>query len=341
MTEPIRLAIAGAGLFVRDAHIPAIQALGDRFRIVAIYSRTRASAEAAQALLPYPVDIYTELDPMLARADVEAVDVALPVEPLPEAVEKALAAGKHVISEKPVSPDVATGRGLIEFARAYPGQQWMVAENDRFEAAYQRAGELIRAGAIGRPLLASWLLPISVKPDNKYYHTPWRRSGTWPGGFLLDGGVHHSAIFRTVLGEIASVSAQVKQMREDLPPADTVSASLLFASGALGSYTITYASGAPFRTAVEIIGEDGALRVNHGMLEVSEGGSMRGESIERGDAVQTEFAAFADAVREGTPHRNSPLEALRDVAVVEAILKSGETGERVAVEDVSDLGAAS
>jgi predicted dehydrogenase len=127
---------------------------------------------------------------MLARPDVEAVNVILPIEPLPEAVEKSLAAGKHVISEKPIAPDVATGRRLIQFARAYPKQVWMVAENDRYEPAFQQAGDLIRAGAIGKPLMASWSLPMSMQPDNKFYHTPWRRSGTFPGGFLLDGGVH-------------------------------------------------------------------------------------------------------------------------------------------------------
>jgi len=95
---------------------------------------------------------------------------------------------------------------------------------------------LVRAGAIGGSLLASWMLPISVKPDNKYYHTAWRRSGTFPGGFLLDGGVHHAAILRQVVGEIASISAEVKQLRVDLPPADTLSASLAFANGAVGSY---------------------------------------------------------------------------------------------------------
>ncbi len=47
--------------------------------------------------------------------------------------------------------------------------------------------------------------------------------------------------------------------------------------------------------------------------------------------------AFADAVRNGTAHRNSALEALRDVAVIEAMLKSAETGTRVTVDTFADL----
>ena len=75
MAEPIRLALVGAGIFARDAHVPAIKALGDRFEIAAVYSRTRATAEALLPLLPGSADIYTDLDALLARPDIEAVDV--------------------------------------------------------------------------------------------------------------------------------------------------------------------------------------------------------------------------------------------------------------------------
>ncbi len=338
MAGPIRLALAGAGVFARDDHVPAIRALGDRFDIVAVYSRTRASAEALQSHLAHPADIYTDLDEMLARLDIEAVDVILPVEPQPEAIEKALAAGKHVISEKPITPDVATGRRLIQFARSYPQQVWMVAENERYVAAFVRAADVVRSGTIGTPMLASWMLPISVKPDNKFYHTPWRRSGTWPGGFLMDGGVHHSAVFRRILGEIVSVSAEVRQMRADLPPADTLVAALQFEGRFIGSYAITYTSGAPFRELFTVIGEKGTLRVGHDKLEISTGSAAQTEPISSGSPVENELAAFADAVREGKPSPSgSPLEALRDVAVIEAILRSAEQGCRVEVDLCRDL----
>ena len=114
MADPIRLGLIGAGVFMRDDHVPALKALTDRFDGVAVYSRTRTSAEALQAHLPHPADIYTDLDQLLARPDIEAVDIVLPIENLPWAVEKALAAGKHIISEKPITPDVATGRRMLE-----------------------------------------------------------------------------------------------------------------------------------------------------------------------------------------------------------------------------------
>ncbi len=331
MAEPIRLGLIGAGIFMRDDHVPALKALADRFEIVAVYSRTQASAEALQAHLPHSTDIYTDLDQLLARSDIAAVDIVLPIENLPWAVEKALAAGKHIISEKPVTPDVATGQRMIELYQNYPQQIWMIAENWRYEESFRRAGEIVRSGRLGNMITTYWALLLSTRPDNKYYHTPWRRTGTWPGGFLMDGGVHHIAAFRQVVGEISAVSAQTRLMLPDLPPADTLSAVLEFANGVIGQYTVTYAAGAPFPGYLTVVGETGTLRVTAGHLEVSDNGTMQEVAVERGRDVYNELVAFAASVREGVASVSTPIEALRDVTVIEALLQSGASGQRIEV----------
>lgn len=337
MADPIRLALVGAGVFARDAHIPAIKSLGDRYEIAAVYSRTRASAEALLPLIPGKPQVFTDLDALLAKPEIEAVDILLPINNLAAATEKAFAAGKHIIAEKPIAPDVATGRKLVELHAKTPKLVYMIAENYRYEAAFTRAAEIVKSGEIGRLMLAQWTIFAPTRPGNPYYATEWRRASDFPGGFLLDGGVHHIAAIRQVLGEITSVSAEVKQMADDLPPADTLSAVMQFASGILGNYTITYAIGAPFPTHLNVVGEKGALRVNPNALEVTTEDMPLNEAVNRRDGVEGELEAFADAVRKGTPHRNSGLEALRDVAVVEAMLKSAQTGQRVTVETFPDL----
>ncbi len=341
MSEPIRLALVGTGLFAQDAHLPALQALGDRFQIAAVYSRTRANAEALAAQIPGSPQIYTDLDALLANDDVEAVDVILPIEVLPDAVEKSLRAGKQVVSEKPLAPDVATGRRLLQiYQRDHADQVWMVAENYRYEEAFRRAGAVVRSGEIGTVIVAQWTLLLPTLPGNKYYGTDWRRTGTFPGGFLLDGGVHHVAAFRQVVGEIASASAEIKQARPDLPPADTLTAALQFENGAIGNYTVTYAAGAPFITYLTVVGDDGVVRVKRETLEVTSHGETRTEDLSDCQSVNGELAAFAAAVREGEPHRDPPLEALRDLAVIEAMLKSAESGCRVKIDDFADLESA-
>lgn len=338
MPEPIRLALAGAGVFARDDHVPGIRALGDRFDIVAVYSRTRASAEALQAHLAHPADIYTDLDEMLARADIEAVDVILPIAAQPEAVEKALAAGKHVLSEKPVAPTVAVGRRLYQIAQNYSNQVFMVGENLRYEATFGRAAELVQSGALGKPVLASWVGHAVMTPDNKFYHTPWRRDNSFPGGFIMDGGVHNIAAFRRVLGEITHVSAETKLMRADLPPADTLVAAFQFESGIIGNWTITFAAGASFPEKLTVVGDKAALRVGWGEIEMVDASGTSKQSVSGIKTMEAELTAFADAIRDGKPSpAGSPLEALRDVAVIEAILRSADLGCRVEVDLCRDL----
>jgi predicted dehydrogenase len=277
------------------------------------------------------VDATTDLGGLLAREDVAAVDIALPIQVMPDAVAQALAAGKHVVSEKPIAPDVMDGRALLDLHRERPEQVWMVAENWRYEAAFARAAELVQAGAIGRPIACQWTILTPMTPQNRYYHTAWRRAGDYPGGFLLDGGVHHVAALRRILGEIRMVSAVATQVSPDLPPLDTLSATLHFASGVLGSYLVSYAADAPWKNYLLVTGEAGSLRVKRGVIELA---GKDGE-VERIDCpiyngVEDELAAFAHAVRTGASHRNTPVEALRDLAVVEAMLLAAEADVGVA-----------
>jgi predicted dehydrogenase len=327
----IRLALVGAGIYARDEHLPAIKRLGETFQVVAIYSRTQASAAALAAAFPHPVDLYTELDPLLARGDIEAVDILLPIDVMPAVIEQALHSGKHVVSEKPIAPDVSTGRRLMQARRA---QVWMVAENWRYEAAFRQAAQIVQSGEIGRLLLCHWAHFVAMTPDNKYYATPWRRSGGSPGGLLVDGGVHQVAVLRLILGEIREVSAFITRMRDDLPPADTLSAALRFDSGLIGSYTVTYTTASPWPPALHMVGERGALRVHRGELQVTRNGETTNLPVTAGMGVEWELAAFAAAIRQGSAHANTPEQALQDLAVVEAMLRSAETRRAVQPERI-------
>ena len=136
----------------RKAHAPSLLELGDAAQIVAVYSRTRASAETVADAIPYDVDIYTDIAALLANESVEAVDIVLPIPMLPEVVSQALAAGKHVFSEKPIAQTVAEAQDLIARSRPYADRVWMVGENWRYEEAFQTAAQAIEAGRIGQPV---------------------------------------------------------------------------------------------------------------------------------------------------------------------------------------------
>lgn len=193
-TPPIPIAIIGSGIFVKEQHLvsfaapfsptivqaaltnqtpltttlqPAVLAT-PLLALKAIYSRTLASAQSTLPLLPTshpPVALYAEdsdrtYAALLARADIAAVIIALPIAAQPAAVEAALRAGKHVLSEKPVGPDVEGARRLIGWYRSSGGGGdgsgsgsgknlvWSVAEQFRFLPKYVWAAE--QASKLGR-----------------------------------------------------------------------------------------------------------------------------------------------------------------------------------------------
>ena len=324
---PIRLALIGSGIFAREEHLRALTGLTEQFEVVAVYSRSLANAIALAKTLPQAVEAYEDLALLLARDDIEAVDIVLPIAVQPAVVEAALKAGKHVISEKPVAPDVAAGQRLLQTAAELTrasGKVWMIAENYRYEEAFAAAGRAVRAGVLGQPVQFFWSRFMAISRQDKYYQTTWRRDNSFPGGFLLDGGVHNMAAMRIIMGEVDSVSAFVTQVRPDLPPADTLSATLRFANGAFGVYTQTFAADGPWDSFAHVIGDQGALRVNPHRLEVTAGGRTTSHDYEI-DNVQAELADFARVIGHSQPLRSSPAEALKDIALLEAMFESART----------------
>lgn len=172
------------------AHLPAIASLGHAApALKAIYSRSQKSAQelasaAANTLnLATPPSIYydgdnsSDLDALLQRSDITAVIVVLPITLQPSVILKALAAGKHVLSEKPVAPDVADGLKLIAtFASQYQpkGLIWRVAENFEAEPGYRVAAKAIRDGKIGKVIFFSSRAVNHLDQTSKWYNTPWR-----------------------------------------------------------------------------------------------------------------------------------------------------------------------
>jgi predicted dehydrogenase len=327
--QPIRIALAGAGIFARDAHAPSLLRLRNEFEIVAVYSRTEATATRLARELPGPPSICTDYAALLADPAVEALDIVLPIPAVPAALLAALASGKHILSEKPIAPDRATARTLLAAYTQRDRQVWMVGENWRYESAIVQAAELVRRGAIGAPLTCYTALFTPVLPGNKYYGSPWRQSGEIPGGHLLDGGIHHIAALRMIVGEITAVSAATKQLAPHLPPADTISAHLHFANGAVGTYLASFAIGAPWPPYFHIVGEKGALRVQRGEIELTSNGATEIISCPKYDGVEMELRAFAQAIRRQAPQINTPEEADRDLAVIEALLQSASSGQTI------------
>ncbi len=328
MTDCIRIAIIGTGLIVKNKHWPALRRLPLEFCVAAVVNRTREKAEALadaveQAGCARPA-VYTDYRAMLAAARPDAVSLALPPALNPEVTAAALAAGCHVIAEKPIAISLAEGERMAAAAER-AGRTLLIAENFRYVNSYRRAAELVAGGVIGRAQMMHWALYLYARPDSPYYHTPWRRQPVHPGGYLSDGGVHHAAALRLILGEVATVHAEVALLRPDLAPADTLHATLRFANGAVGSYAVTYALPGP-STPLHVAGAEGTLLVTRDKVELWQAG----EIVESWDEPSPEdglvamYEDFSQAIRTGRPPCATAAEALADLRLIVTMLRSAE-----------------
>ncbi|KAJ6534672.1 oxidoreductase family protein [Mycena vulgaris] len=362
-TTTTGIAILGAGIFAKEAHLPALLALGtDAPALRAVYSRSEKSSQefsdaaVALGLAPAPAiyhdgDPSMDLDALLARSDISAVVVALPITLQPSIILKALAAGKHVLSEKPVAPDVAGGISLINtYNEKYKKNVvWRVAENFEAEPGFRAAGEAIAAGKLGKVTFFKAVVTNHVDVDNKYYKTPWRTIPDYQGGFLLDGGVHTVGALRTMLPQpLTHLSSFASLNHEHLKPHDTIHAVAKAGSHFHGIVELSF--GFPTKTrpssdAFVITGTEGWMTVNFAAVEgtgsvvriiIKRAVKVEGKPTEEVEevvdipqkGVEAEFASFFDAIAgKETLDLGNPLEALKDVAFIQAGLNSG--GEMV------------
>jgi predicted dehydrogenase len=119
----------------------------------AVYSRSLKSAKSL-GTDDSKVDLYSDdsgsgksLDDLLARSDLQAVIIALPIKTQPEYIRKALQAGKHVLSEKPIAENVKDAKELIKWYRASIDTKkvtWSVAENFRYLNSFDHAAEAVK-----------------------------------------------------------------------------------------------------------------------------------------------------------------------------------------------------
>jgi predicted dehydrogenase len=257
---------------------------------------------------------------------------SLPITVQHDYIKRALAAGKHVLAEKPVAKDVATATELLKWAQDASNTQAVltIAENFRFLDSFVYGSEQV--AKLGRILTFRARVAAFVQPGSKYYETSWRKTPEHQGGFLLDGGVHFAAGTRLLLqggGEkIKTVSAFTTQLQSHLPPVDTLNATLQLSNSASGTLSISFGTtdtGSEYVVACE----KGSVRVASGTVTVTKDGKEV-ESKKFPDekaGVGQEVKAWAESLEKGKRNEmQSPEEALRDLEVIESALKSGEGG---------------
>jgi len=335
-----RIAVIGAGMAI-PPHADSLLELADRVVVAGVFSRERERLDRLAARYPFPVT--DALEPLLADRSIEAVLVLTPPTTHLELVERAAAAGKHVLLEKPVEVTATRAERLVETAER-AGITLGIVLQHRFRPNSLKLEALIRSFALGEIAAASasirWWRPQS------YYDEPGRgtkaRDG---GGVLLTQAIHGLDLFQSLAGPIAEVTGFAgTSALHRMETEDIVCAGIRFANGALGTIDATTASHPGFPERLELVGTRGTAVLNGGVLELywqdGRTESFAGERLLGGGADPMAFSHahhcavlrdFLDALDDKRPPKVSGREALKVHRLIDALLRSSETRQPVAI----------
>jgi predicted dehydrogenase len=232
--------VAVVGLNIGRSHIvEGYVPNADRFRVAAICdldADRRASVGDEFGIARRTASF----DELLADPEIQIIDVCTPPGLHRPMVEAALAAGKHVICEKPLTGSLADVDAIIA-AEAGAAGVLMPIFQYRYGDGVGKAKRLIEAGIAGKPYLATVETLWTRGPD--YYAVPWR--GKWAtelGGALVTHALHQHDMLTELMGPAAKVFGRVATRVNDIEVEDCAAVVLTLASGALATLSVTLGS---------------------------------------------------------------------------------------------------
>jgi len=344
--KPVGIGVIGCGN-ISAAYLAAAR----KFPILNVVVLADANPKAAEARAAEFGLASRPVDSLLADPAVEIVlNLTVPNAHV-EVGLKAIAAGKHVHSEKPLGVTLADARRLIEAATT-KGLRLGCAPDTFLGGSHQTARHAVDDGLIGPPIggAAFFMCPGHERwhPNPGFYYLAG-------GGPMLDMGPYYVTDLVNLLGPVASVSGVATRTRSERtvtsqPLAGTrvpvevathVTGTLLFASGAAVSMTMSFDVSRHRHGPIELYGETGSLIVpdpNHfgGKVEFATASEDWREIPTQGPYADGNYrivglADMAQAIRSGRPHRASGELALHVLEVMEAFQTSSDAGRAVAI----------
>jgi len=342
--------IIGCGMIAKF-HARAIADLADA-KLVACYNRTAPKAEALAA--EFGGDVYTDLEQMLARDDLQVVTICSPSGAHCEPCVAAARAGKHVIVEKPLDVTMERCQAMID-ACDQAGVKLATIFPSRFHRASQLMKQAIDQGRFGKLALGDAY--VKWFRTQEYYDSgAWR--GTWQldgGGALMNQAIHSVDLLLWLMGPVVEVMAHTATLaHERIEVEDVATASLRFANGALGTIEATTAGYPGSLKKIELTGSRGTAileeediikwefaeqsqadaELRQEMLGRTKTGGGAGDPAAIGHHAHAAlFRDFLEAIAQDRPPIIDGREGMRSVELILAIYESAKSGAKVVLNN--------
>ncbi len=244
MPAEVGVALIGLGM-VAPVIADAVGRLGERVEFRGVAASSPASAEAFlerhRDLVPAGCRVYETVAAVADDPEVTLVLVATPPDARNEIVAQLVAAGKHLLIEKPIERDLTAATAIVEAADA-AGVLLGVFLQHRAKPSTLRLAQMMTSGELGALAMVEAVVPW-WRPQ-RYYDEPGR--GTYArdgGGVLLTQAIHTLDLMLALAGPAAAVTAMTATTRlHDMEAEDFASAGLEFGDGAVGHLMATTAA---------------------------------------------------------------------------------------------------
>jgi predicted dehydrogenase len=331
MTQKVKWGMLSTASIAQRRVLPAMLNC-ERAEIVAIASRSLDKAKVVANKFAIP-KVYGSYEELFTDPEVEAVYNPLPNHLHVEWSIRAAIHGKHVLCEKPLSRTVAEARRLLEARDEYHvkiGEAFMV----RTHPQWLRTEQLVRSGRIGK--LRSgycYFSYFNVDPENT------RNISDYAGGALMDIGCYPIKLSRFVFGEEPYRAIACVERDPSFKTDRLTSAILEFPTG---QCIFTVSTQVAYHQKMQFFGSAGRIDIGTPFnaptdqptsifiadaKDFSSAGSGVTESFPICNQFTIQADLFSAAIREGTEVPNPLEDSICNMAVIEALFRSAESGE--------------
>ncbi len=253
----IRFALVGCGRIAQN-HIQALEKHADRAELVAVCDTDAAAREAASKRTGAPA--YAALTDLLRSTAPDVVVLATPSGLHPEQTVQIAAAGRHVMTEKPMATRWEDGKRMVQ-ACDNAGVRLFVVKQNRRNATLQLVRQAVERKRFGR----IYMVNINVfwtRPQSYYDSAKWRGTWEFDGGAFMNQASHYIDLLDWLIGPIESIQAYTATLARNIQVEDTGVMSVKWRAGALGSVNVTMLTYPKnLEGSITIIGEKGTVRV--------------------------------------------------------------------------------
>lgn len=253
----LRFAVAGCGRISKN-HFDALARHSDRAELVAVCDTDpRALAAAAEST---GVAGFATLAALLARCDADAIVLATPSGLHAQQAVECAAAGRHVLTEKPMATRFEDGQAMVRACRD-AGVKLFVVKQNRLNGTVQLLKRAVDQGRFGRIYLGT-VNVFWTRPQSYYDAAPWRGRWDLDGGAFMNQASHYVDLLDWLIGPVDSVHAYTATLARDIEAEDTGVMTIRLRHGGLASVNVTMLTYPKnLEGSVTILGERGTVRL--------------------------------------------------------------------------------